>query len=459
MNQKSELLRKYNVAGPRYTSYPTVPYWETSPTVESWVKHLGAEVHRAEAAGLGAALYVHIPFCESLCTYCGCNTRITRNHGVESPYVDTVLAEWALYRQALGIGAERPFALTELHLGGGTPTFLSPRELARLVDGILVHCRVTADSEFSIEVDPRVTTREHLAVLAERGFNRLSLGVQDFDPKVQDIVHRVQSKEQVATVTTWGRELGYKSVNYDLIYGLPLQTKESIDRTIAAVERLRPDRIAFYAYAHVPWIKASQRRFTEADLPDGEAKRELYEWGRSRLERAGYAEVGMDHFALLTDSLWTASRGGALHRNFMGYTARHVSPQLGLGVSAISDSWTCFAQNEKVLEKYQDLVRKGQIPIFRGHELTAEDLVIRRHVLKLMTTLRTDWKASDTNTEYLTTVNDKLAEFKRDGLVESGDHWIQVTEAGRAFLRNICMAFDARLARKAPNTELFSKTI
>jgi oxygen-independent coproporphyrinogen-3 oxidase len=457
-----ELLRKYNVAGPRYTSYPTVPYWETNPTGEQWIRSVSDALDEAEAQGVGAALYVHIPFCQSLCTYCGCNTRITRKTSVGSPYVETVLKEWGLYKSGLGAlkgTPNRDISISELHLGGGTPTFLAPEELKTLITGLLQGVRVLPDAEFSLEADPRVTTREHLAVLRELGFRRLSLGIQDFDHRVQDIVNRVQSEEQVRKITEMARELGYTSVNFDLIYGLPLQTRKSIEETVEAVRRLRPDRIAFYAYAHVPWIKPGQRRFTEADLPDGDEKRALYELGRAMLEEAGYREVGMDHFALETDSLWQSAKTGKLHRNFMGYTAHHVAPLIGLGVSAIGDSWSAFAQNEKLLETYQDRVAKGEIPIHRGHVLTDEDRVLRRHILNLMTRMKTDWKDASLRDPWLTDIKARLEEPARDGLLRLDGDECEVFEEGRAFLRNICMAFDARLARKAPQTQLFSKTI
>lgn len=454
------LLTKYNVPGPRYTSYPTVPYWEKNPTAEEWMDTVHQALVESVAQGVGSALYVHVPFCESLCTYCGCNTRITRNRSVGSPYVETVLAEWALYRQALAQrGFTQAIPVTELHLGGGTPTFLTPDELRRLVSGILEHAQILPGAEFSVEADPRVTTREHLAALAELGVKRLSLGIQDFDPKVQEVVNREQSEEQVREVTETARALGYTSINYDLIYGLPFQTRQSVESTIAAVRRLRPDRIAFYAYAHVPWIKPSQRRFTEADLPAGDEKRALYELGRTMLEGVGYREVGMDHFALSTDSLWTASRDGHLHRNFMGYTSRQVSPLIGLGVSAIGDSWRAFAQNEKLLETYQKRVQAGEIPILRGHLLDTEDLALRRHVLNLMTRLETSWASHELQTPFLADIQERLREFERDELLEFTAQGCRVHDSGRPFLRNICMAFDARLARKAPGTRLFSQTI
>ncbi|MDR3605852.1 MAG: oxygen-independent coproporphyrinogen III oxidase [Oligoflexia bacterium] len=454
---KSSVFKKYNVPGPRYTSYPTVPYWTTTPTETQWVDCVREALREAAQRSIGAAMYVHIPFCESLCTYCGCNTRITRNRKVGTPYVDTVIREWKLYFDKLGGSGKIP--LGELHLGGGTPTFLEPEELERLINGLMAFSTRTPEAEFSLEADPRVTTEAHLQTLARLGFTRLSLGIQDFDPKVQEAVHRVQSIEQVARSTEQARAHGYKSVNYDLIYGLPFQNEQSIERTVAAVRDLRPDRIAFYSYAHVPWIKPGQRRFTEADLPGGDQKRALYELGRSMLEEAGYREIGMDHFALESDSLWTASRDGSLHRNFMGYTSRQVSPLIGLGVSAIGDSWTAFAQNEKVLETYQARVEKGELPILRGHVLDEEDRVIRRHILNLMTSLKTDWNDASLAVPYLDVVPEKLAELERDGLVCLSKSSCEVTEEGRPFLRNICMAFDARLARLSPSTRIFSQTI
>ena len=451
----NQLLRKYNVPGPRYTSYPTVPYWSVTPSAGQWIESIGQALDEGASQGVGAAVYIHIPFCESLCTYCGCNTRITRNHGVGLPYVDVVIKEWELYLEKLG----RKIPIGELHLGGGTPTFLAVSELEHLMKGILSRATVLPGAEFSVEADPRVTKREHLEALAHLGFKRLSLGIQDFDPKVQEAVHRVQSEEQVKRVTEEARELGYTSINYDLIYGLPFQTRESIENTIAAVKRLRPDRIAFYSYAHVPWIKPGQRRFTEADLPNGDEKRALYELGRAALEAVGYAEIGMDHFALASDSLSKAAKTGALHRNFMGYTSRQVSPLIGLGVSAIGDSWTVFAQNEKLLETYQARVEKGEIPILRGHVLDEEDRIIRRHVLNLMTRFETSWKEGGLQTPFLKDVPEKLGEFVQDGLIQLAGYTCIVTEKGKPYLRNICMAFDARLARQAPNTQLFSKTI
>lgn len=453
----SELLKKYDVAGPRYTSYPVILYWDTEPTVGRWLESTRESLRLAERGATGAAIYVHVPFCQSLCTYCGCNSRITRSTSIGKAYVRTVLKEWELYRQQLGRSA--PIPLSELHLGGGTPTFLSPGELDEMISGILEHVEQTPDAEFSVESDPRVTQPDHLAVLRRLGFRRLSLGIQDFDPRVQEAVNRIQSEQQVRMVTEHARALGFNSINYDLIYGLPFQNLNSVEQTVEAVIRLKPERIAFYAYAHVPWVKPGQRHFTEDDLPSGEEKRNLYEFGRMMLEQAGYIEIGMDHFALKRDSLWKASFAGTLHRNFMGYTSRFVSPLIGLGVSSISDSGDVFVQNEKLLEAYEARVAKGELPLFRGHQLSEEDRVLRRHILNLMTRFETSWGSPELYVPYLDGVAAKLGELRRDRLVRLSTNSCEITNAGKPFLRNICMAFDARLARQAPTTQLFSRTV
>lgn len=453
----SELIKKYNVQGPRYTSYPTVPYWEKAPSVDAWVKSISDALKESEAIGRGAAIYIHIPFCEQLCTFCGCNTRITKKHERGVPYVESVIKELALYYKALN--RIKPIPVAELHLGGGTPTWLSADELKMLMEGVFQYLAPIKGAELSFEADPRVTNSQQLAILYQLGFRRLSFGIQDFDPKVQEIVNRVQSVEQVTQLTEQARTIGYTSINYDLIYGLPLQTLESVRNTIEHVCALKPDRIAFYAYAHVPWIKPSQRKYTEADLPAADDKRALYELGREMLEDVGFKEIGMDHFALPTDSLWKAVENKTLHRNFMGYMPKDVHPMLSLGCSAISDSWGMFAQNIKEVEAYSESVENGIIPIFKGHILTTEDLVMRRHIVNLMTRFETHWNTPQTYTEYLEEVPSKLKELVDDGLIKLTPHAAHITPAGIPFLRNICMAFDARLTRKSPNTNLFSRTV
>jgi oxygen-independent coproporphyrinogen-3 oxidase len=451
---EKELIKKYNVAGPRYTSYPTVPYWDDrgfSPAQWKWKVTKMFETSKDE----GISLYIHLPFCESLCTYCGCTTRITVNHAVEGPYIDAVLKEWQIYVKMF---STRP-KIKELHLGGGTPTFFSAANLQRLIKGILDEADVALDYEFGFEGHPNHTLDEQLQSLYDLGFRRVSFGIQDFDERVQYIIHREQSYEQVKHVTEAARKIGYTSVNYDLIYGLPLQKMESIIDTIHKVRELKQDRIAFYSYAHVPWIKRGQRRFTENDLPQGEEKRALYEKGREMLEESGYVETGMDHFSLKTDALYAAVQNKTLHRNFMGYTTAHTSLMVGLGVSSISDSWNAFAQNVKTVEEYERLVNEGTLPVFRGHFLTEEDLLLRRHILNLMCTFETSWEAKEMYDSFLETAKENLEEMEKDGLIEMGFNRIKVTDAGRSFVRNVCMAFDARLWRKQPETQLFSATV
>jgi len=453
-NNYTNLVEKYNVAAPRYTSYPTMPYWDTDSFVQqSWVESV--KISHQESKGEGISLYIHLPFCESLCTYCGCNTRITKNHGVEEPYISAVLREWEMYRQILG---ESPI-IREIHLGGGTPTFFSPGNLHLLINGILSGAKLHVKADFSFEAHPGNTTTGHLQTLYDLGFRRLSLGIQDFDPKVQFIINRHQSFEQVQTVTREARRIGYTSINYDLIYGLPLQTFEGLADAMHLVGKLNPDRIAFYSYAHVPWIKPGQRRFTEHDLPGTHDKSILYEIGRSLLKYYGYHEVGMDHFALPGDDLLTAAREGRLHRNFMGYTSYHTQLLIGLGVSSISDSGYAFAQNVKVVEDYLKEVNTGELPVFKGHISTPEDMVVRRQILDIMCKGETRWDAGQMSFDYFFPAFRRLKLLADDGLIKLHGSGLIVTPAGKPFLRNICMALDARLWRAEPACQQFSMAI
>lgn len=448
----TNLTAKYNVPVPRYTSYPTVPYWDaTYFTAEAWRKTVIQTVAQSDDQE-GISLYIHLPFCESLCTYCGCNTRITKNHKVELPYIEAVLAEWQLYLQILG---KKP-VIKELHLGGGTPTFFSAENLQLLIQGILARATPHEDAAFSFEGHPGNTTREHLETLYQLGFKRLSLGIQDFDPRVQLIINRIQTVEEVENTTSIARATGYNSINYDLIYGLPLQTLAGLEETVAEVVRLKPDRIAFYSYAHVPWVKPGQRRYTEKDLPDAALKQQLYETGRSMLKAAGYEEIGMDHFTLKTDGLYLAAQEGKLHRNFMGYTDQYSKLMIGLGVSSISDSWAGFAQNEKKVETYLERVNRGELPVVKGHISTSEDLILRQHILNIMCNGYTTWDRTDTFCTALFEGLKRMAALEEDGLVEIGASRLQVTETGKRYLRNICMTLDARLWENQPTTQLFS---
>ena len=441
-----ELIKKYNVPGPRYTSYPTVPYWENNIDVDQWAQH----VQQAYAENGSISLYVHLPFCESLCTYCGCNKRITKNHKVEEPYIETIIKEWQLYKTLLG---ERP-KISTIHLGGGTPTFFSAENLKYLIDKLNEVGEILPDAEMSFEAHPNSTTKEHLELLYESGFRRLSLGIQDFDIEVQRIVNRVQPFHVVKKVVDEAREVGYESINFDLIYGLPRQKPESIAYTFDLVNKLKPERIAYYSYAHVPWVSPGQRSYTDKDLPNAEEKLKLYLTGKKLLTDSGYLEIGMDHFSLPQDDLYTASQDGRLHRNFMGYTTDNSELSIGLGVSAIGDTFTAFAQNVKVVEEYQEQVNQGNIPLLRGHVLDEEDLQVRRVILNMMCRMQAEWSNG-----LFEGVADQLQEMLRDNLIELDANRITIKEEGRPFLRNACMAFDKRLLRKQPDTNVFSATI
>ena len=448
------LIQKYNVAGPRYTSYPTVPYWEENLDIEQWlssVKQTFATSNTKE----GISLYIHLPFCESLCTYCGCNKHITKNHAVEEPHLNFILKEWQMYSVLF---EEKP-VIKELHLGGGTPTFFSPQNLKYFIESIFKDASLANNAALSFEAHPGNTTPEHLEVLSSLGFTRISLGVQDFNLKVQKAIHRLQSFEQTKAATIGARKTGYSSLNFDLIYGLPFQTVESMVNTITKTIALKPERIAFYSYAHVPWLKPSQRGYDENDLPTPTIKRVLYETGKELLIQAGYVEIGIDHFALPTDELYTAMQVKKLHRNFMGYTAAHTKLMIGLGVSSISDSWNAFAQNVKTVKEYEALLSQNHWPFLKGHLLHKEDLVLRKHILNLMCNFSTEWSKQDDYCEHIPQALEKLKEAEADGLIRYTQHGIEVTNAGIPFVRNICMAFDARLMRKAPQTNLFSSTV
>lgn len=450
------LIQKYNVPGPRYTSYPTVPYWEEQDfSVEQWKKTLLHSFNESNSKE-GISLYIHLPFCESLCTFCGCHKRITKRHEVEHPYIDAVLKEWDLYCDMF---SDQPI-IKEIHLGGGTPTFFSPENLQRLINGILAKSKVAKQHEFSFEGHPNNTSRVHLQTLYDLGFRRVSFGVQDYSEKVQNAIHRIQPFHNVAKVTFWAKEIGYTSISHDLVFGLPFQTVENIVDTIEKTKSLSPDRLAFYSYAHVPWIKGNgQRGFKDEDVPKDDEKRKLYEIGKQLLAKKGYHEIGMDHFAKKRDTMFTAFQEGKLHRNFMGYTASKTQVMIGLGVSSISDSWYAFGQNEKTLEDYYARLEQNEIPIYRGHILTEEDLIIRQHILNLMCQFTTSWDETHSYFTELPEVLAQLKEMENDGLLILQHNAITVTEKGKPFVRNICMAFDLRLRRKAPQTQLFSMTV
>lgn len=444
------------MAGPRYTSYPTVPYWNMETfSVDKWKKSIRKSFDESNETE-GISLYLHLPFCESLCTFCGCNKRITKRHEVEKPYINALLKEWSLYREILG---SRP-KIKEIHLGGGTPTFFSPEHLRTLIEGLLQSATLADNYEFSFEGHPNNTTEAHLQTLYDVGFRRVCFGVQDYNETVQKAIHRIQPFENVKRVTELARKIGYTSFGHDIIFGLPFQTTEHVKETIEKTKMLSPDRIAFYSYAHVPWIKGNgQRGFRDEDLPTATEKTAQYNLGKKLLREADYTDIGMDHFALPTDSLYTSMIEKRLHRNFMGYTAQKTQVMIGLGVSSIGDSWYGFAQNVKNIETYYHLIHEGMIPLSKGHILSVEDLLIRKHILNLMCNFRTSWTTETTQIPELANIFEKLAEFERDELIIIENNTISITKKGKPFVRNICMAFDVLLQRKKPDTQLFSMTI
>jgi oxygen-independent coproporphyrinogen-3 oxidase len=451
-----QLLQKYNIPGPRYTSYPTVPFWKNNPLSETeWKETIKTFIHSFEHHEV--SLYIHLPFCENLCTFCGCHKRITKNHQVEEPYIDTLLKEWELYKATFQFEP----SIKELHFGGGTPTFFQAKELIRLLTGIFQNESLAPSAcELSFEAHPGSTSEEHLKDLYNFGFRRVSFGIQDYDFEVQKAIHRVQSFELVSNVHLLAQKIGYTSINHDLVYGLPKQTMQAFQNTIDLTLQLKPERIALYSYAHVPWIKGTgQRGYSEADLPQDSEKRALYEMAYEKLLENGYIAIGMDHFALPNDSLALAFNERKLHRNFMGYTTKSTNWMIGLGMSSISDCWIGFAQNDKTVEGYQEQVNKGIIPVFRGHILTEKELIIRKHILDLMCHFETQFTELADFNEINQAIKERLQPMLADDLVEIVGETVRILPKGLPYVRNACMAFDQDLATNVIGQQLFSKTI
>ena len=450
-----ELLARYDKPVPRYTSYPAVPHWDAEQFgVASWLESLQEAMIRYET--LGITLYIHLPYCERLCTYCGCNKHITTNHAVEYPYREAVLSEWEMYRQVFG---KKPL-LRGIHLGGGTPTFFSAQSLDKLLSGIMNESQVfSADFEGSVEVHPTVTSSEQLEVLHKFGFRRLSAGIQDIDPKVQFIINRVQPKKETIRVIEEARKIGYDQINVDLVYGLPLQTYSSISETLEHVLELLPDRIAYYGYAHVPWKSKGQRRYTEKDLPDAETKRNMYLRAYQVLTSSEYESIGMDHFARSNDALFKARQESRLHRNFMGYTTQHTPVMIGLGASAISDCGSAYSQNYKTPKEYLERISQKQFPIDKGHILTTEDMLIKGHILDLMCYYETRVDDITSKSNWWKRVHQNMAGVIADGLVAISDKDVKISLSGRPFVRNIASCFDPYFNRQLPDSPTFSKSI
>jgi len=456
MQVSLELLNKYNVAVPRYTSYPTVPFWKEGISVNQWQQTFQQQF-AINNTSQGISLYLHLPFCESLCTYCGCNKKITTQHGVEDEYSLAIIKEWQLY---LALMTEKP-VIRELHIGGGTPTFFSPENLEKLLTQIFKDAIIHPEHEFSFEGHPNNTTEAHLQTLYNLGFRRVSFGVQDNDAEVQRIINRIQPFENVQRATETARRIGYQSVNFDLIYGLPKQTLRSIANTILQTISLQPDRVAFYSYAHVPWTSRGQRLFDENDLPSTDTKMQLYQLGKKLFADNGYQDIGMDHFALPHDDLYIAKLNGKLHRNFMGYTTQNTGMLLGLGVSSISDAGIAFAQNQKTIHDYYQAINACKLSVVKGYFLTDEDVDFKRYILNISCNGRTVF-----HTKHIpllkTYTFPELEKLAADGLVQWNQTGLMVTELGKHFIRNICKAFDLQLLRSQQLTTakpLFSKAV
>ena len=450
-----QLIHKYNQSAPRYTSYPTVPYWQDLQETDSWEIQF-RETFTKHNQLKGISLYLHLPFCEALCTYCACNKRITSNHQVEEEYIEAILKEWDMYCNLMN---EKP-VIRELHLGGGTPTFFSPYNLRYLLETILSKAIIHPKHAFSIEGHPNNTTHEHLTTLFDLGFRRISYGVQDNDPFVQRAINRIQPFKNVILATEEARAVGFTSVNFDLVYGLPFQTLVGETATMKDIISLKPDRIAFYSYAHVPWKIKAQRLFDENDLPDPGLKTEIYLLGRKMLTDAGYFDIGMDHFALPHDELYKSLQDGSLHRNFMGYTDLHADFLLGLGVSSISDIGVAYAQNHKELENYYRSIRQGELAIHKGYFLSRTDQDFKKYILDIACKGKTGLKAIHKDLLETYTLP-FLKQFKEDGLLKIRGNEITVTSQGRQFIRIICQAFDIKWMeeKESAQEKMFSKSI
>ena len=455
MSQFTALLEKYSKPGPRYTSYPTAPYFHTGFTEADWID----EIKSSQDPARGLSLYAHIPFCDTLCYYCGCNMVATGDYSKADHYLGFLEKE--LDRVAALTDPRRQ--VKQLHWGGGTPTYLKPDDIRRLMDMMRARFSIAADAEMGCEADPRELTREHLVALRESGFNRLSIGVQDLDEAVQKSVNRVQPEEMIRTVYGWARELGFASINLDLIVGLPHQTLESFARTLDKVVPWAPDRFAIFAYAHVPWMKKHQKLINEADLPSFATRLDLQQLIHERLGAAGYDNIGMDHYARPEDEIIKAQASKTLWRNFQGYTTHKDCDIYAFGASSISQTPDCYMQNEKNLKKYQELIGKGGLAVERGLKLTRDDQIRRDAITRVMCDLELDKPgfAAAWNIDFDAYFAEGLADLPpliEDGLVGLEGSRIVVTELGRLFLRNIAMCFDGYLKQANQEQPRYSRT-
>jgi oxygen-independent coproporphyrinogen-3 oxidase len=450
-----DLVKKYNVAGPRYTSYPPATRFTDAVTWDE----LSARIDANNQTPRDLSVYFHIPFCETLCWFCGCTTVITLNHDKGKDYIDYLGREVA--KMAPKLHPDRK--VVQLHFGGGSPTFLRPDEIRRLGDIIHQHFKFSPDIEASVEVDPRRLTRDHMVALREVGFNRASMGVQDFNPQVQEAIHRIQPRAMTQQAIDWMRELGYGSINLDLIYGLPHQTPETFNETLDTVLEMKPDRLAVFSYAHVPWIKPAQKILENKILPSPESKLEVLKLVIERLTADNqYVYIGMDHFARPNDELAVAQRNKQLQRNFQGYSTRAGSDIYSFGMSAISQIPDAYWQNEKELPKYQAAVDADRVPLQRAYFVTDEDKIRRETIMRAMCDLSLDFAAMSQKLginfeQHFASELASLAPFETDGLVKRTATGLEVTDKGRLFIRNIAMCFDNTLA--PANERRHSRTI
>ena len=440
------LLQKFDVAGPRYTSYPTADRFVEAFGDEEYKRTLAQRFNEEGARPQPLSLYVHIPFCDSLCYYCACNKVITKHHSRSAEYLRYLALELALHTDLIGKGR----TVSQLHLGGGSPTFMNDDELRALMDLLQQHFQLAPGAELSIEVDPRTVDVARIDALASMGFNRLSFGVQDFDPAVQKAVHRVQPAEQVFALVHAARERGFDSINVDLIYGLPLQSPASFDRTLAQITELRPDRIALYGYAHLPQRFKPQRRINDAELPTASAKVAMLARSLEALLAVGYVYVGMDHFALPNDPLAVAKRQGRLHRNFQGYSTQPDCDLIALGVSSIGRVGATYSQNAKTLDDYYDLLNHGRFPVVRGLALTRDDLLRRAVIMAIMCQGAVHFESIALAylvdfQRYFAAELEALKPLADQGMVTVDADSIEVTDTGWFFVRAVAMVFDRHL--------------
>jgi oxygen-independent coproporphyrinogen III oxidase len=454
----AERLARFDRPGPRYTSYPTAVEFHDGFTPQRYLEKLDEAAQRPDAP---LSIYLHLPFCAERCSFCGCNVIITRKRGVADAYLDHLEREIDLVAARLG----RRDRVVQLHWGGGTPTYLDVDQMTRLWDAIATRFVVDTGAEVAIEVDPRVTSPAQVALLQHLGFNRVSMGVQDFDPRVQDAIHRHQTFEQTRDLHELLRAGGTESINFDFVYGLPQQTPASFRRTIERAVELRPDRVAVYSYAFVPWIQAHQKQIHLEDLPPREVKLELFGIAFELFTAAGYVQIGMDHFALPTDALARAARERTLHRNFMGYTTHPAQDSIGFGVSAIGEIGGAFAQNTKKLTRYEEALAQDLPPVERGFERSRDDVIRRDVIQSLMCNFHLDVRSIERlhGIDFATYFAPSLEELDEGpvahGFVVRDADAIEVTEAGRLFVRNVCMAFDAYLKRHEGDPRRFSRTV